>query len=70
MATAWKELFAAAVQESDPEGLPLRIEQARVAIMERVDNLLDDPDRRLEHDEIIDALNRLARLDTASRDET
>lgn len=63
MATAWKDHFRAALTEQDRHRLPHRIEKARAAIMERVDKLLDDPDRQTEHDEILDALNRLACLE-------
>jgi len=40
--TSWKDLFEAALIESDPARLPERIEQAKTAILERVDQV-DDP---------------------------
>lgn len=63
MAFSWKELLAAAVIETDSARLPRRIDDARAAIMERIDKLLADPNRQPEHDEILDALNTLARLE-------
>lgn len=63
MPSSWKELLAAALAETDSARLPRRIENARAAIMERVDNLLAEADRQPEHDEILNALNELARLE-------
>lgn len=68
MTTAWKELFAAALAETSLERLPLRIDDARKSIWERIDKLIDDPERQPEHYEIIDALNRLDRLEFDFRD--
>lgn len=65
---SWKELFKAALNESDLHRLPERIQQARDAIMERVDELVSDRERQPEHDEILLALNTLNKLDdVASR---
>ena len=58
----WKEAFQSAVTESDPTRLSERVDQARTAIMERVDELLEDDDRQHEHDEILRAINHLSRL--------
>lgn len=63
----WKDLFNAALMEFDPQKLPERIQQARDAIMERVDQLLDDPERQPEHDEILHALNTLDELGGTGR---
>jgi hypothetical protein len=60
--TKWKTAFEAALKESDPKRLQDRIEQALNAIMERVDELMDDPERRPEHDEICCALSTLNSL--------
>lgn len=65
--TPWKHLFQASLSEPDPQKLPERIQQARDAIMDRVDQLLDDPDRQPEHDEILHALNTLDELATRSK---
>ena len=56
--TSWKDLFEAALIESDPERLPERIEQAKTAILERVDQV-DDPERLPDYGEILLALSRL-----------
>jgi hypothetical protein len=68
--TSWKDLFAAALRESDVQRLPERIQQAQDAILDRVDQLLDDPDRQPEHDEILFALNRLNWLSEFGRGDT
>ena len=57
--TPWKELFQAALSESDPQKLPERIQQARSAIMDRVDQLIADSERQPEHDELLQALSKL-----------
>jgi hypothetical protein len=62
MAAHWTELFRAVLAETDSERLARRIQQANAAITERVDQLLDDPDRQPEHDEILNALSTLARI--------
>lgn len=67
MTAHWKQFFAAALAETNLEHLPRRIEEARVAIMERVDELINDPDRQPEHDQILEALNRLSRLESDLR---
>lgn len=64
MPTAWKQLFVAALSEMDSARLPRRIEEARAAIMQRVEELLNDEERQPEHDEILNALNRLAELES------
>lgn len=60
--SSWKDLFRAALSESDPQKQQERVQQARDAIMDRVDQLLDDPERRPEHDQILQALNRLSNV--------
>ena len=65
--TSWRELFQAALMEFDPQKLPQRIQQARDALMERVDQLLDNPERQPEHDEILHALNTIDELAAAGR---
>ena len=67
MGTLWKELFEAALAETDPERLPNRIRDARAAILERVNELLDDPERRPEHDEILQAMGKLAQIEAQTR---
>lgn len=64
MPTAWKQLFVAMLSETDSARLPRRIEEARAAIMQRVEELLNDEERQPEHDEILNALNRLAELES------
>ncbi len=66
-APSWRKLFQAALIEFDPQKLPNRIREARDAIMDRVDKLLDDPDRQPEHDEILHALNTLDELAATGR---
>jgi len=61
-ATSWKDFLESALVESDPQRLPERIQQARTAIMDRVEQLLDDRERQPEHDEILHALHRLDHL--------
>lgn len=63
MSSAWKECFAAVLAEWDSERLPDLIAKARKAIMERIEQLLADPDHQPEHDEILAALSRLALLE-------
>ena len=58
----WKELLQRALAESDPERQVERIREARTAIMDRIEQLLDDPERLPEHDEILRALNTLDSL--------
>jgi hypothetical protein len=65
--SSWKDFFNAALMEFDPQKLPDRIQQARDAIMERVDQLLNDPERQPEHDEILHALNTLDELAAIGR---
>ena len=60
--TSWREPFQAALRECDAKLLPERVQQARTAIMERIDQLLDDPDWEPEHDDLLRALNRLGGL--------
>lgn len=64
---SWKELFQAALSESDPQRLPQRIQAARTAIDSRIEQLLNDPERQPEHDEILLALNRLDTLAPSSK---
>jgi hypothetical protein len=61
-ASHWKDLFQSALNESDPQAMPERIQQARDAIMERVDQLVVDRERQPEHDELLQALNKLDEL--------
>lgn len=63
----WKELYEAALVQSDVANLCQHVEYARSAIMARVDELVDDPNRKPEHDEILSALSKLNRLASASR---
>jgi hypothetical protein len=60
--SSWKQFLESALLESDPHRLPERIQRARIAIMDRVEQLLDDRERQPEHDEIVFALNRLDNL--------
>ena len=64
MATTWKEMFAGVLAETDSDRLPCRIEETRAAIMERVDELVNDSDRQPEHDQILNALSRLSALES------
>lgn len=67
MATTWKEMFAGVLAETVSDRLPRRIEETSAVIMERVDELLNDPDRQPEHDQILDALKRLSALESELR---
>lgn len=60
--TSWREPFEAALRESDEKHRPERVQQARTAIMQRIDQSLDDPDWEPEHDDLLRALNRLGGL--------
>ena len=60
----WTEMFARVLAETDSDRLPLRIDETRAAIMERVNELVDDPDRQPEHDQILHALNRLSAIES------
>ena len=60
-------MFADVLAETDSDRLPRRIEETRAAIMERVDELVKDPERQPEHDEILEALNRLSALESELR---
>ena len=60
---SWKESFQAALTESDLQQLPERIQRARATIMDRVEQLLDDPEHEPEQDDILRALNRLHDLE-------
>lgn len=50
--------------ETNSDRLPHRIEETRAAIMERVDELVNDRDRQPEHDQILNALNWLSALES------
>jgi Mn-dependent DtxR family transcriptional regulator len=67
MSTRWKELFEAALSETNAERLQSRIDDARAAILERVNELLDDPERQPEHDEILQAIGKLAQVEAQTR---
>lgn len=67
MATAWKELVEGALAETDPERLPNRMRDARAAILERVNELLDDPERRPEHDEVLQTIGKLTEVEAQTR---
>jgi hypothetical protein len=60
-------MFVGVLAEADSARLPRRIEETRAAIMGRVDELVNDPERQPEHDQILEALNRLSALESQLR---
>ena len=58
----WRALFQAAVLELDRQNLPTRIQEAKSAIMDRAEELMQAKSSETERMVLLDALNTLRDL--------
>ena len=59
----WKQLYQIALRETDPAMIPRRIEKARNAVLDRIEDLLTRPSC-VEHQELNSAFRCLRELES------
>jgi hypothetical protein len=63
MRNSWQQAVQAAMNESDPNQLELRIQQAEIAIFQRIDTFSSEHDR--EEEALFEALRKIRELVTS-----